>query len=51
VILGDEKQLAPTQWFIATEDEEENDEEYADRSLLSDNYSLWQAESLVMGGC
>jgi very-short-patch-repair endonuclease len=37
VILGDEKQLPPSQWFIAKDDEEENDEEYADRTLLSES--------------
>lgn len=47
VILGDEKQLPPSQWFVAREDDNENDEEYTDRSLLS-VYSLWQAVSLAI---
>jgi very-short-patch-repair endonuclease len=37
VIFGDEKQLPPSQWFIAKDEEGENDDDIADRSLLSES--------------
>jgi very-short-patch-repair endonuclease len=37
VIFGDEKQLPPSQWFIAKDEEGENDDDYTDRSLLSES--------------
>jgi superfamily I DNA and/or RNA helicase len=46
VILGDEKQLPPSQWFVATEDDDENDEEYTDRSLYSDSLLTLASNSL-----
>jgi superfamily I DNA and/or RNA helicase len=46
VILGDEKQLPPSQWFVAREDDEDNDDEDTDRSLLSESLH-WQAMSLA----
>ena len=46
-IPGEEKQLSPSLWFAAREDDDENEEEYTDRSLLSE--SLLSLASSVFG--
>ena len=47
VILGDEKQLPPSQWFVAREDDDEDDEQYTDRLLLSDSLLTLASSALA----